>query len=250
MSCRMIPEDFRCQLRGNQYHAVRSIFLFLTSFIFFSSCDTTLECSVTVCVSTTYLLPSEFHLNAILISEDDKTEQSIDFKKKDSVIINNLKPGNYQITYFNRFGELISVFFTLNERIETTRIRLFDDRIDLKAYLEKRRIDKLKNGDCLKIELKRSGCFSFSEETAVFYKERDELFATNLIDTFALDSEQIGQIRKFETELGYARDNVCTIYDTYRIFLNNAEVLLVEDNSCTWDGFHEYLISFFEKEVE
>lgn len=230
---------------------MRSIFLFLTLFVLFSSCDTPSDCSVNLTIQATNLSENDLHrMNVILVSEDDNREQHIDFKKEHSIKITGLKPSNYEIVFINRYGELMIIRFSLREGNKTATHTLYYDEIDPNAYLKERRIDKLKNGDRLRIEVESSGCFGSSEETAVFYQEKDQIFATNYSDTVLLDSSAVCQIRRFETELGYPHIGGCTSQDIYRVFFNMKEILYVEDRSCGWSGYYYYIAPLFKNKEE
>lgn len=186
------------------------------------------------------------HINVLLLDENDLS-QPISFEKHSTSKIRGLEPGNYQIVYNNKYGEYSRTRFTLKKGQRKVPVVLNYEKLDSLKYLGKRRIDSLKNGDSLRVWYQSSGCFHHFKKNIVYYRESDQLYATNYEDTVLLDSNAIQQVRVFETELPYWRNGGCTTISYYVVFLNGEEVAITMDDSCSWNGFECYLNGVFRK---
>lgn len=176
-----------------------------------------------------------------------RTHQRFDFL--DTISLNNLPDGEYELVYNNLIGEKVKRKVLLkNNELETVKI-IFDSILSDKFYA-KIPFNHLKDNESYTIEGK-GGCGATMYCHYTIEKQKKSYYFKNEnISNRLLKSEEIKAIKRFESELlAIENRNVCmsTGRMTYKITQNNLEHSIV-DNTCNWNGWSNLMSKLFKNE--
>jgi hypothetical protein len=165
------------------------------------------------------------------------------FSETDTLKLDSLSDGNYEIEYSDILGNRKIQKFNLNGG-EKQVLDIVFDSIDIRNFIKEVPINTIKNWESYKVE-RKGGCiatmygyYTVSKTNGSFY------FDTPYRKARLLTRSQIKAVKKFEAEL-LAINGADVCISTGRMhykIICNGKVTEITDNTCNWHGW-EILMS-------
>jgi len=227
---------------------------FLVFFIHYANCQQVLRTNLKV-----YTGDCRMHEHT-LISPDtlwlhrqdtlvQKTVLRIGQGARDPIIIHDLLPGKYQLSFVNIYGQRMRKTLNVPDSGEFT-FRICQDQTDDQRV---NTLSKLKIGESVSIWFKQTGCFSdgnarlrITRKSGFFMALLDDHGnGSHMILTAKLTPKMESDFTGFENELRLIKDGGrCTTQDYYTIE-SKYGAYTKRDGFCNWEGFYFLKQSFF-----
>jgi hypothetical protein len=169
-----------------------------------------------------------------------ETHQRFDFL--DTVSLNNLPDGDYELVYNDMIGDRIERKISLKNN-ESKAVKIVFDSISLDRFYTKIPFNHLKDNESYTIEGK-GGCmatmychYTIEKHKQVYY------FESVNIPKRLLKPEEIKAVKRFESELlAIQGKDICSSTGrmTYTILQDEKKTRIV-DNTCNWNGFENLM---------
>ena len=218
---------------------MKKIILVALTTLFIIGCNKTSNKLGIVLSKTNVLDSAKIKLVHLYLKNSDSIVYKIDrptyFSFRDTIKLDSLRDGNYELDYLNIAGDKIKRDFSLNNG-SVKFVNIIYDSLALMKIYTKVPINQIKEGESYTVD-KRGGC------VASMYS--GHYFESVNITKKLLDERQIKAIERFEAELLAIRGKgVCggTGAMTYRVIKDRNVVDEIRDYTCDWNGYETMML--------
>ena len=161
---------------------------------------------------------------------------------KTSEVIQNLKPGKYQIKYGTFYGFIKTDFFYLSDNYVTQKnlcVNVLNDSLK-RTFKNKLFFDKIKNGEKIKINYKYFGCFKSGKDSILITKNNNQIYFIHKKIKKKIKLNEMEILRNFEMEMKSFKlndDIISTANGLYEIKYKDA-VFEFKDVNVEWNGVY------------
>lgn len=168
---------------------------------------------------------------------------------REPIVINNLVPGEYQLTFVNMYGQHIDRTISLPDSAEYSYKICPDELVEHPVNT----LSRLKTGESVTLHFKQTSC-GINGDAQLRITRKNGYFQASLKDhengkyrkmSVTLSTEMEFNFTRFENELKFIKNaGRCTAQDYYTI-ASKYGTYAKRDGSCNWDGFYFLKTSLF-----
>lgn len=215
------------------------VFLVILSFCSHASAKGKLTITIKDCRN----IENPCYLAEIKILKDNSEFKTITPKRENKQELMDLEYGNYTLIYKSFFNKIDSINVNIRESKDYS-VELCLYVLDYSKETYKPIIDRLQVDEFYSIIISSTGCFHDYNDTITINKNNEVYILTWGSNSKTLLNSDIEAIRRFELELNYMSNALCTTTDTYILIYNGIERQII-DGSCEWNMHYNLRAKLF-----